>query len=45
MTYQQALIITRQFQANFSRTVNGLPYLHTEAEKRSYAEACEALKR
>ena len=45
MSYQEALIITRQFQANFSRVVNGVAYRHTEDEKRSYAEACEALKR
>jgi len=44
MNYKTALIITRQFQSNFTRCVNGSPYSHTEAEKVAYAEASKFLK-
>jgi len=44
MDYKTALIITRQFQSNFTRCVNGSPYSHTEAEKVAYSEASKFLK-
>ena len=44
MSYKEALIITREFQSNFTRCVNGTPYSHTEAEKVAYAEAATFLK-
>ena len=44
MSYREALVITREFQANHSRTVKGLPYVYSEEELRLYGEASRRLK-